>query len=75
MQKVEVETKLGNLFNLIQEKENHLNSVRLLIKQPNNTPEQVMELEEAKTNLIQILKKQDWSMRSSGIIPMIFKCF
>jgi hypothetical protein len=42
MQKAEIETQLGYLFNLIHEKQTHLNQLELLIVQA-TTPETTAE--------------------------------
>lgn len=56
MQKAEIETQLGNLFNLIHEKQTHLNQLELLINQATTT-ETSTQLQGVKKDLIQVLKK------------------
>jgi hypothetical protein len=55
-QKAEIETQLGNLFNLIHEKQTELNQLNLLIDQA-TTPEGSGQLLKVKKDLIQTLKK------------------
>jgi hypothetical protein len=60
MQKAEIETQLGYLFNLIHEKQIHLNQLELLIVQattPETTAEPSTQLQKVKKDLIQTLKK------------------
>ena len=56
MQKAEIETLLGNIFNLIHQKQTQLNQLELLIDQA-TTAESTAQLQEVKKDLIQTLKK------------------
>ena len=72
--KDQVHTELGNLFNLIHQKQTQLNQLELLIDQATTaetTAETSTQLQEVKKDLIQTLKKQGYSMLNSGIYPMI----
>jgi hypothetical protein len=54
--KDQVNAELGNIFNLIHQKQTQLNQLELLIEQA-TTAETTAQLQEVKKDLIQTLKK------------------